>query len=170
MNLDGLSERILEWPDSWKRSWDDIFLGEIIIHELIPFFRHLVNQGLAEKTIRKHFNNIWLLGGEIVDEIRVDYDLQKLPAREILLRFVDSEGGPLSRHNHDEEEQRSFDSSCKKLYKFLINEILYQTQNLAREVQEPNATSRKAIAELEAGKGAKFKTVKDWMADLDADD
>ena len=100
-----------------------------------------------------------LLGGEIIGDINVDNDLKKLPAKEILLRFVDSEGGPLSRHNHDEEEQRSFDSSCKKLFKFLIAGTPYQKQNLAREVQKPNATSRKAIAELEAGKGAKYKTV-----------
>jgi hypothetical protein len=34
----------------------------------------------------------------------------------------------------------------------------------------PNATTRKAIAELEAGKGKKFANVDDLMADLHADD
>jgi DNA-damage-inducible protein J len=37
------------------------------------------------------------------------------------------------------------------------------------EVKVPNTTSRKAIAELEAGKGKKFKNVKALMADLNAD-
>ncbi len=34
------------------------------------------------------------------------------------------------------------------------------------EVKVPNATTRKAIAELEDGKGKKFKDVKALMADL----
>jgi len=37
-------------------------------------------------------------------------------------------------------------------------------------VKVPNATTRQAIAELEAGKGKKFATIDDLMADLNADD
>jgi len=43
-------------------------------------------------------------------------------------------------------------------------------RRLPFEVKAPNATTRKAIAELEMGKGAKFENVHDLMADLDADD
>ena len=43
-------------------------------------------------------------------------------------------------------------------------------RRLPFEVKEPNATTRKAIEELEAGKGKKFASVDDLMADLDADD
>jgi DNA-damage-inducible protein J len=43
-------------------------------------------------------------------------------------------------------------------------------KHLPFEVKVPNATSRKAIAELEAGKGKKVKNVKALMADLNADD
>lgn len=42
-------------------------------------------------------------------------------------------------------------------------------RRLPFEVKAPNATTRKAIAELEAGKGKKFATVDDLMADLRAD-
>jgi DNA-damage-inducible protein J len=38
------------------------------------------------------------------------------------------------------------------------------------EIKAPNATTRKAITELEAGKGKKFTSVADLMADLRADD
>lgn len=38
------------------------------------------------------------------------------------------------------------------------------------DVKVPNATTRKAIAELEAGKGKRFASVDDLMADLHADD
>ena len=38
------------------------------------------------------------------------------------------------------------------------------------EIKAPNATTRKAIAELEGGKGKRFKTVDSLMADMNADD
>ena len=38
------------------------------------------------------------------------------------------------------------------------------------DVKVPNATTKKALAELEAGKGKKFVSVEDLMADLHADD
>jgi DNA-damage-inducible protein J len=42
-------------------------------------------------------------------------------------------------------------------------------QRLPFEVKSPNAKTRKAIAELEAGKGKRFKSVHALMADLNAD-
>ncbi|EQD27763.1 addiction module antitoxin, RelB/DinJ family [mine drainage metagenome] len=39
----------------------------------------------------------------------------------------------------------------------------------AFDVKVPNATTRKAIAELEAGKGKQFVSVDDLMADLHED-
>ncbi|MCL2524298.1 MAG: type II toxin-antitoxin system RelB/DinJ family antitoxin [Betaproteobacteria bacterium] len=43
-------------------------------------------------------------------------------------------------------------------------------RRLPFEIKAPNATTRKAIAELEAGKGKKFASIDDLMADLHADD
>jgi len=43
-------------------------------------------------------------------------------------------------------------------------------RRLPFDVKVPNATTRKAIAELEAGKGKRFADVDDLMADLHADD
>jgi DNA-damage-inducible protein J len=43
-------------------------------------------------------------------------------------------------------------------------------QRLPFAIKAPNAKTRKAIAELEAGKGKKFTDVKSLMADLNADD
>lgn len=43
-------------------------------------------------------------------------------------------------------------------------------KRLPFEVKVPNATTRDAMAELEAGKGERFATVQDLMADLRADD
>ena len=38
------------------------------------------------------------------------------------------------------------------------------------EIKAPNATTRKAISDLESGKGKRFKTVDSLMADMNADD
>jgi DNA-damage-inducible protein J len=38
------------------------------------------------------------------------------------------------------------------------------------EIKAPNATTRKAIAELESGKGKRFKSVDALLADLNASD
>ena len=43
-------------------------------------------------------------------------------------------------------------------------------RRLPFEVKVPNATTRKAIAELESGKGKKFANINALMADLHADD
>ena len=43
-------------------------------------------------------------------------------------------------------------------------------RRLPFEVKVPNARTRKAIVELEAGKGRHAKSVDDLMADLNADD
>lgn len=45
-----------------------------------------------------------------------------------------------------------------------------EEQRMPFEVRTPNATTRKAVAELEAGRGKRFATVDDLMADLHADD
>ena len=39
-------------------------------------------------------------------------------------------------------------------------------QRLPFSVEVPNATTRAAMAELEAGRGARFATIEDLMADL----
>lgn len=43
-------------------------------------------------------------------------------------------------------------------------------RRLPFEVKAPNATTRKAMAELEAGKGKRFKSVAALMADLHEND
>jgi DNA-damage-inducible protein J len=43
-------------------------------------------------------------------------------------------------------------------------------RRLPFEVKAPNATTRKAIAELESGKGKRFKSMDALLADLNASD
>lgn len=45
-----------------------------------------------------------------------------------------------------------------------------EEQRLPFEVKVPNAETRRAMAELEAGKGKSFESVEALMADLNAED
>jgi len=83
-----------------------------------PFLRHLLSLGLSRKTLRIHRDNLWLLGGEIISDLHETPRLRKRPIDQVVLAALDDEGGPLiSRASED--QQRSFDATCRKFYRFL---------------------------------------------------
>ena len=96
----------------------DIPPGEQLVACFRPFLEHLVSSDLSRKTIRKHIDNLWVLGGELVRDMNETPKLRKLRATELLLKVLDEEGGPLIHHG-SEEQQRAFDSTCRKLFRFL---------------------------------------------------
>jgi len=108
------------WPERWCYSTDDLPLGEKIVVAVEPFLRTLVDRGAAETTLRRHFGNVFFLGGDIIRAAQSDSDIQQLTGRELLRRFVDEEGGPFLYEN--KEEQRLFDATCRKLSRFVSSE------------------------------------------------
>jgi hypothetical protein len=107
-----------EWPRSWMGWEKDLPPGKELVAGFRPFLEHLVGSDLSPKTIQKHVNNLWLLGGEIIRDLNQDPSLRKLSADRLLQRVIGDDGGPLI-HNGSEEEQSSFDSTCRKLHRFL---------------------------------------------------
>jgi hypothetical protein len=67
-----------EWPRSWHVEPADIVVGQQIAQVLTPFLLHLLDQGLARTTVRRHRDNLWSLGGEL---IRRRYDDEELVTR-----------------------------------------------------------------------------------------
>jgi hypothetical protein len=106
------------WPGSWMGVKQDVPLGEQLLASFRPFIAHLAASGLSPKTIRKHVANLWLLGGEIIRDLNDDPSLRKVSADRLLRMAVHADGGPLI-HNGLEDEQYSFDSTCRKLHRFL---------------------------------------------------
>jgi hypothetical protein len=100
----------------------DIPPGEQLVACFRPFLEQLVSSELSRKTIRKHIDNLWVLGGELVRDMNETPKLRKLLAKELLLKVLDEEGGPLIHHG-SEAEQRSFDSTCRKLFHFLTDPL-----------------------------------------------
>lgn len=107
-----------EWPHSWKGFEKDLPPGERMVAYFRPFLEHLVRLELSRKTIRKHADNLWILGGEIIRDLNETPSLRKLPVEELVFNVLE-EGGPLLYHGDSEEEQRSFESTCRKFRRFL---------------------------------------------------
>jgi hypothetical protein len=108
-----------QWPRSWICEVRDLAPGQQIVDCLKPFLRHLLGSGLSSKTLRKHRDNLWLLGGEIIADLHENPRLRKRPMAQVVLAALDDEGGPLVSHGQSEDQQRSFDSTCRKLHRFL---------------------------------------------------
>jgi hypothetical protein len=108
--------------DRWARSWmgleKDLPPGEALVACFRPFIEHLASSGLAPRTIRRHVGNLWLLGGEIIRDLNYDPSLRKKTAEQLLRHAVYDDGGPLI-HNGSEEDQRSLDTTCRKVHRFL---------------------------------------------------
>lgn len=101
--------------------WDkDLPPGESLVACFRPFIEHLASSGRSRKTIRRHVDNLWLLGGEIIRDLHENPSLRKLAVERLLTQVIHEDGGPLI-HNGSEEEQRSFDSTCRKLHRFLAH-------------------------------------------------
>jgi hypothetical protein len=107
------------WPASWRGEERDVIPGEAIVAVFTPFLQDLLGQGLSRKTRNLHRDNLWLLGGEIIRDINDTPKLRKRAVAELIREAIANDEGPLIHGCFSEQEQRSFDSTCKKLNRFL---------------------------------------------------
>ena len=95
----------------------DLPPGEQLIALFRPFLEHLAASDLSPGTIQKHVDNVWALGGEFIRDLHNNPSLRKKPVDLVLHRMIEY-AGPLLYHG-GEDQQRSFDSTCRKLRRFL---------------------------------------------------
>ena len=100
----------------WEK---DVPLGEELVACFRPFLEDLVTSGLSPKTVQKHVDNLWALGGEIIRDLHENPSLRRKTIEQLLDDRINDDGGPLLYGVDSEEQQRSFDSTCRKLYRFL---------------------------------------------------
>jgi len=108
-----------QWPVSWMVEARDLPPGQQMVECFKPFLRHLLSSNLSAKTLRKHRDNLWQLGGEIISDLHDSPRLRKWPMAQVVFAALNDEGGPLISHSASEEQQRCFDSTCRKLHSFL---------------------------------------------------
>ena len=94
----------------------DLPPGEQLLVLFRPFLEDLAASDLSTKTIQKHVDNMWALGGEFIRDLHSDSSLRKKPVEQVLLQMIEY-GGPLLYHG-GEDQQRSFDSTCRKFRRF----------------------------------------------------
>jgi hypothetical protein len=109
-----------QWPTSWMYEKRDVSPGRQMVEYFKPFLRHLLGSELSRKTLRQHRDNLWLLGGELIRNLHEAPWLRKRLIDQVVLQALDDEGGPLiCRGAATEQQQRSFDATCRKFYRFL---------------------------------------------------
>ena len=118
-----LLERYCRGLEGWPRSWmgweKDLPAGEKLVACFRPFLEELVASSLSPTTIHRHVDNVWALGGEIIRDLNETPSLRRKDIQRLLDDRIDDEGGPLLYGIDSEEQQRSFDSTCRKLHRFL---------------------------------------------------
>ena len=98
----------------------DLRPGEKLVACFRPFLEALAASDLSPTTIQKHVDNLWALGGEIIRDLNETPSLRRKSIEQILADRIDDEGGPLVYALESEESlQRSLDSTCRKLHRFL---------------------------------------------------
>ncbi len=86
----------------WEK---DLPPGEQLVRCFRPFLEYLAASDLAPKTIQKHVDNLWVLGGEIIRDLNETPSLRKARMGRLLSEAVSEDGGPLIHHGDSEEQQ-----------------------------------------------------------------
>ena len=95
---------------------------------LLQYIQHLIDEGLASKTVQRHGYHLSMLGCEIIRRLNEDdQDNRKLSPRKLILHYVEEEGGPLLScfdPNIDSElaQHKAYDGTCRKLLKFMTDQ------------------------------------------------
>ena len=97
----------------------DIAAGQDIVEFFKPFLLTLLGGSLSIKTLYRHRDHLWLLGGELIRKRYDDPKLKKLSTANAIALLIEEDGGPLIWPRITETEQNSFDATCRKLYKYL---------------------------------------------------
>ena len=109
------------WPQSWAGIAADIPIGEQLVQLFMPFVVHLQKQQLTPKTIRRHVDHLWCIGGEIIRDLHLDFTLRHRSAVWLLYKAIIDGHAPLVR-DASESEQQALDATARKLAKFLATQ------------------------------------------------
>jgi hypothetical protein len=109
------------WPHRWRVETRDLRYGEQLLDIFKPFLFWLLDQRLSHKTLHLHRDHLCDLGGELIRQLNLHPKLRRQPIASVLLESLDEDGGPLIYPRKSEPEQRSFDSTCRKLHRFLLD-------------------------------------------------
>ena len=70
----------------------------------------------------RHRDNLWQLGGELIRTIHESPRVRKQAIPHLIAAAINKDGGPLLADNDFEDDQASFDSTCRKLDRFIASQ------------------------------------------------
>jgi hypothetical protein len=108
------------WPKSWAGTADDIPIGEGLVTLMKPFIIQLHTLDLSARTIRRHLDNLWVIGGEIIREVNYQPKLGKKSPQSLLCDAVFDGDAPYV-YDASESEQRSLNTTARKLHNYLVS-------------------------------------------------
>jgi hypothetical protein len=108
-----------QWPQRWQIESSDIAVGQRIVEAFKPFLHHLIRKGLAPKTLRRHRDHLWMLGGELIRRRHEEPELKSRSVSSLIAELIDDETGPLIWPRISESAQDAFDVTCRQLHRFL---------------------------------------------------
>lgn len=112
------------WPRSWAGFPADVPVGQQLVEELRPFVASLQDQNLSPKTLHRHLNNLWAIGGEIIRNVNEHPSLRQSNPRCLLLDALADGQAPWLR-DASEVQQRSCDSTARRLFRFLSSPVCF---------------------------------------------
>ena len=110
----------VKWIDDWrlgpKPSREHKFAADLLDY-FADFWDKEKLDEKSKTTKNRYSNSLHTLGGYLVEQAIPEEDLDKT-ARELLLRYVGPNEGPLIYHD-DEDWQYELDRVCRKIYKYM---------------------------------------------------
>src|SRR5687767_801522 len=91
------------WPRSWMGLEKDLSPGEQLVTLFRPFLENLAASNLSPKTIQKHVDNVWALGGEFIRDLHSDPSLRRQSVDRVLSKMIEY-GGPLLFHGSEDQQ------------------------------------------------------------------
>jgi|SaaInlStandDraft_1057018.scaffolds.fasta_scaffold134434_2 hypothetical protein len=81
-----------------------------------------LESSLKPRTIERHYLNLLLLGSHVLKEFEYYPENNEIEnvnefAQYLISNFITMFEGPLVHEEHEESQQKSFDATCKKLFK-----------------------------------------------------
>jgi hypothetical protein len=113
------------WPNHWMYAKEDLKIGRGLLALFTRFIQHLIDEGLAKRTIKNQGSHLAALGGEIIWSLnRLDEKNRKLSPRDLVLQYINDPGGPLfsdwdASDKTELSRQLAFDATCRKFFKFM---------------------------------------------------
>ena len=109
-----------------------------MVEYFTPFLRGLLALHRSHQTLRQHRDNIWALGGEVISQLQIDSGLRRQPIEQLVLTLIGDDGGPLLSQGQSDAAQRSFDATCRKLFRFLTTREISPGHNARSSVVATN--------------------------------